>query len=238
MTGKWRDIMPSYFKEQIIAVQSVICTYDIMLTIIKDFYKDDEKFQQITKVQIKEILIGIYIVINKQYKTRLVDIFNEQGKQKFSNLLKKGHISIENILMDDNYYLTNIDIWLLTIKFNLPIIFYSSYNLTENKMNTLLLQATDSNEFYFIKCPALSKNTVPIYRLLQSNEDILISLDDLENDVKRESGKVKYKLKKQFLNYIKYFKKRDENYFKQFMSGTIKYKFKGGNDKLPERITL
>ena len=110
-TGKWRDILPSHFKEMIFAVQTFICTYDIMLTIIKDYYKSDSRFQTLSKVKLKEVLINIYITISKQYKSRIIDIFNEQGKNKFSNMLRKN-IEIEDVIIDENYYLTNIDIWL------------------------------------------------------------------------------------------------------------------------------
>ena len=105
-------------------------------------------------------------------------------------------------------------------------------------MNILILQSTESEIFYFIKCPALSKNTVPIYRLLESNGDIQITLNEFEYDINRHGKGIKYKLKKQFLNYIKHYIKSKEDYFKQYLSGAFKYKFKGGSEKLDYNITL
>ena len=40
--------------------------------------------------------------------------------------------SLETYIMTDDYYLTNLDIWILALHYNLPIVFISSTKLLEN----------------------------------------------------------------------------------------------------------
>ena len=84
------------------------------------------------------------------------------------------------LIMNDNYYLTNIDIWLLAKRYNIPIIMYSATLLTENDSILKVFNKSETNSYYFIKSPGFQRNVVPKYRLLMlSDKNIKISLDNL-----------------------------------------------------------
>ena len=69
--------------------------------------------------------------------------------------------------MSEDYYTTNMDLWLLAIHFKLPIIFFSGTELIENGEKFFVANMGEGEEsFYFIKTPGI-KNDVPnSYRLL------------------------------------------------------------------------
>ena len=52
----------------------------------------------------------------------------------------RGDITIGNMIINNDYYATNLDIWILAIKFNIPVIFFSGTKLIEN--NKAILSRT------------------------------------------------------------------------------------------------
>ena len=70
--------------------------------------------------------------------------------------------------MSEEYYATNLDIWLLAEHYNIPLVFYSGTNLKENGKEIMIANFNRSGEYYFVKCPAIIKpNEIPNkYRLL------------------------------------------------------------------------
>jgi len=67
--------------------------------------------------------------------------------------------------MSDNYYATNLDIWILANKYNIPLVFLSSTTLMENKDFIFVANSDGSDKYYFIKSPGISNLKVPKYRL-------------------------------------------------------------------------
>ena len=57
--------------------------------------------------------------------------------------------------MGSEYYMTNLDLWLLAVRFNLPIVLFSSTTLVENGLKTLVAHSDGSESYYFIKSPGM-----------------------------------------------------------------------------------
>ena len=70
--------------------------------------------------------------------------------------------------MSYDYYATNLDIWILAVKFNIPFVFLSGTKLIENGLPFLVAHDNGSGAFYFIKSPSVKVNTAPIYKLIVS----------------------------------------------------------------------
>ena len=74
--------------------------------------------------------------------------------------------------MSEEYYLTDLDIWVLATKLNLPIVLFSLdvFKTMMTKINWLVLAGDiDTNAFYFIRSPkALKMNTAPHYSLIDT----------------------------------------------------------------------
>ena len=98
-----------------------------------------------------------------------MSILKSQGKALQIDKINSGILSFETYIMSNEYYLTNLDIWILAKHYNLPIVFISSSRLQENKKH--ILSTVKSNNFYYIiKIPAVQKNVIPAYSIIQNND--------------------------------------------------------------------
>ena len=121
---------------------------------------------------IKETLLNAYKPYLGTHNLKLFDILKQQGKKEIITKIERGLTNFETILMSEEYYLTDLDIWVLATKLNLPIVLFSLdvFKTMMTKINWLVLAGDiDSNEFYFIRSPkALKTNTAPNYSLIDT----------------------------------------------------------------------
>ena len=54
-------------------------------------------------------------------------------KHNMIRQVKHNQLTFENMVMSEGYYITNLDLWLLSLAYNVPIILISSTKLLENK---------------------------------------------------------------------------------------------------------
>jgi hypothetical protein len=121
---------------------------------------------------------SLKILLLKEYKTlfakhspeRIYDILQNQGKVNEMRRIKSGLLNFDDYLLSDNYYITNLDIWLIALHFKLGITLISSTSLIENRKNILPLYYPDNNIYYFVRSPGVRPNNIPKYRLITDNE--------------------------------------------------------------------
>jgi hypothetical protein len=100
-----------------------------------------------------------------------------QGKHKIAKQLIALQSTLANIIMSEDYYATNLDIWLLAKHFKLPLIFFSGTELTENGQKLLVANASAdasagadasaaADSFYFIRTPGIKHDVPNSYRLV------------------------------------------------------------------------
>ena len=164
------------------------CSFKIILDIITNYssYNDKVKSLKLKNIsQIKKILIDEY----KKYENRLLiisNILSSEGKINISRKLLLGEVNIETLIISQNYYITNLDIFLLSKKLELPIILLSSTKLTENNKPFLKINNSLTNNYYFIKNPSPTINEAKYYRLYQYNENYIFNLNQLNEDFKND----------------------------------------------------
>jgi len=136
----------------------------------------------LSKHDLKEILVEEYLQYYSEYKFEIIQILKIQGKNKISKKLINFQSTLQNIIMSEDYYTTNIDIWLLAKHFKLPIIFFTGTELTENGKKFLVANAsatdasatdasaTDASAtdkyFYFIHTPGMKNDVANSYRMV------------------------------------------------------------------------
>ena len=113
----------------------------------------------------------------------------------------EGDVRFEDIIMSGDYYLTNLDLWLLAIKYNIPLILYSKKNLLENKKDILIANYNPREEYYFIYSPTIKDNIPTQYRLIESPTSKKISVPELPNALQDEIRNKKNR--KKLINFIK-----------------------------------
>ena len=68
--------------------------------------------------------------------------------------------------MSEKYNITLIDIWLLALRFNIPIILITSTVFMENKKNVFVTHGSDDNTYIVIRQHGVLPNKVTKYSLV------------------------------------------------------------------------
>ena len=111
-------------------------------------------------------------------------ILKEQGKARHIDNIKAGMYTLVSFILSDEYYLTNLDIWILALELTISVVFISSTRLKENK-NALMSLQGEKTEWFIIKSPPIVRNQVGSYRLLKS-ETYRIKSTELSEELNRE----------------------------------------------------
>jgi len=170
LPSKW-DIFPSKSQLWEYVIHPRICSFNI----IKILLRLDDKNSKITVQEIKMILIGEYNKLFTENKDNVIKILNEQGKKLWfgeKGPLRTGDKSIDEIIMDDQYYITNLDLWVLIVYFNLPVVLFTSTTFIENCLKILVANSDKSGKYYFIKCPGRGPRAdhVPKYKIVKESD--------------------------------------------------------------------
>ena len=196
MTGKrgsfWFDFFPEKSSETVLA-KTVKCTYYPILFVYYEVYNE-----VLTVEQIKGQLIREYGNYGHEY-SKILKLLRFQGKKSCIDDIVNGKNTLEEAIMSEGYYLTNLDIWLLASSYKLPIILFHQKKLKHlidaidhsgTFTNWLRLSDNKTPYYYFIRVPTESDQPVddlPIYNIVkprvQTTSPIMIRLfsDATEN---------------------------------------------------------
>ena len=121
---------------------------------------------QITTEYIKDLLLRGYSKYFEVpgYKSKIMAILNGQGKAK----LFKGNATFEQVVKSEGYYVSDLDIWVLSNVLSLPIILFASTSLKSlfyDKIDWLMMGGNPQKDvYYFIRSP--TKITDMEYQLI------------------------------------------------------------------------
>ena len=138
----------------------------------------------VNKKMLKEQLIEEYEKYN-EYLFEITDILNKQGK-KFASQVQVGQLTLQDMIVSNDYYATNLDIWILAKRYNIPLIFISGTKLGENDKTFLVAHNDNSDKYYFIKSPGVGVLKLPKYRLYIHETHMKIPLTSFSSDVQRD----------------------------------------------------
>ena len=122
----------------------------------------------------------------KNSQDKVINILFAEGKEIIVDNIRKTDNDIETILNKEDYYLTNIDIFILANNFEFPLIVISDKPiLLENNKDLFVMNHSNNTEgYYMIKWTKPNPNVRPVYRLLQkSNEELLFKPEELSQKV-------------------------------------------------------
>ena len=194
------------FKEPIyevaFSIENKICSFQLILLLIKYHYKDKtDKYNNYAINDLKKKLFSLYI--EHPNLEALYYILFKNNKKLIMEKVINNEITFENLLYSDEYYITYIDLYLLSKEFNLPIILLCNSNIdlgitSENYIICNLNR--QNNNYYFIKIPSkYSRKKIHNYKLIYNKTSFMINLDDdlLDN--------TNYPLYSKLINEIKLF---------------------------------
>jgi hypothetical protein len=129
-----------------------------------------DELGNMTITKIKEILAVEYSKLSKMptFDKKITTILNGYGMKKYANLILEGRATLPQIIQSQNYFLTNVDVWILALYFKIPIVFVSQSLLIENGQNILVLYGDETiSSYYFIHPFGVSQDTISRFALIE-----------------------------------------------------------------------
>ena len=184
VAGKWAKAFPDGSKELVFPDTPSNCTFEIVQTLLQVM-----KLPNLTQNQIREILGEEYSEIVEGYMAEMLGVLRTEGKSLIAKQIELGQLSIMDAVMLDTYYLTTIDLWVIARKFDIPLVLYSATKFPETKTQLIVTNATDGDDFFFVKVPGVKVGSAPSYRLLVNGTNPLINLEDVSMTVNMDVEK-------------------------------------------------
>ena len=175
----WRKIFPLHCKEIIYKSDPRPCSFTSILTLLKDF---DVKHKDINKNTLKDILVEEYSRLYKKYDKLVLDVLKAQGKKLLANQIRERQLSMGDMIMSEDYYATNLDLWLLIVHYNAPVVLLTVNLLLENNAKYIIMNSTGSSDYYFLKISAITVEKPPIYTLItDATNNLRININKLRS---------------------------------------------------------
>jgi hypothetical protein len=183
----WKDCFPIGFKEMHYT-NDVNCGFRMISDIIQKFSKNKIN---LNKEQIKTELLEEYLdYFKKSYSMQIIDILIAEGKKTQGVKVKNQTLSFQDFIYSYDYFITNLDIWLMMKRYKIPSIIIATKPiiLTNRVKHHLVLYGKQNDIFVFINSTALTTDKIAKYNIIISPEDVTeFSLDVIINeDIKRE----------------------------------------------------
>ena len=128
---------------------------------------------QLSVANLKQTLWLAYSPYIQNYSIKIFNILKKQGKKNIIERIEKGYVDFQTLLFSEEYYLTDLDIWIIANHLKIPIVLFSldDFKTMINDINWLVLSGDiDKDDYYFIRSPKLLKtNTPPNYSLIDTS---------------------------------------------------------------------
>jgi len=161
----WKDNFPPKFKEQHYKKDN--CGYLLISDIVYSFSQ-----RKLNVNDIKAELIEEYSKYYATYGDQIIDILMLEGKKTQGMKVKKNTLTFPHFIYSDEYFITNLDIWIMLSRYKIPSIIIASKPIiiTNKEKTNLVLYGNSKNEFAFIFAPALRAENIPKYSIIISQD--------------------------------------------------------------------
>jgi len=176
--GNWRE--NGFNNYQIREFRSSInCSWEL----IKEIINNNKIDLNITLNTLVSDLVEIYGELLNSGNTYILDIMRAQGKRDQADSLKNG-TPIEDIITNTNYYLTVMDFFVLSQKYQIPLIILCRTKIptTNSKFISFITPSDDTDGCYIIfagSFAAAKSNTSPIYGILTRDESMRLNISTM-----------------------------------------------------------
>ena len=188
--GSWRPYFPSTAKE-IVFMNSGPCSFIPLIYILQQVLKTPISIQNV-----KTTLWNGYSKLMEVYGDKILNILRKQGKRELIDLVLTRKSTFEHVIFNDEYYITDLDIWVLCNTIQLPVVLFSSTKLKSlvGTVDWLRLgsgKGEPNTKYYFIRSPAIvPPNKPPSYQIISP----AFSFHEMKNDMflRAERGDTTY----------------------------------------------
>jgi hypothetical protein len=121
-----------------------------------------EELANMSITKIKNILVTEYgKLATLGLEKKLTMILNGYGMKQYADIISEGRATLPQIIQSENYFLTNIDLWIISLYFKIPMVFISQTLLSENGKNCMVLYGDEMTESYFFIQPFQVTQSIP-----------------------------------------------------------------------------
>ena len=166
------------FKEIDYSNENYKCSFDVLLTVVSNSTTDTISFGIL-----KNILIQEYNKLYESYSNEIVKIIDIYGRPYESQSISNNTLSIESLIMNEEYNLNIIDILIICDKYKIPVTLLAPRKFRETDKEYISLHVKKST--YIIRTPGFDKYKLKPskYKLLLKNDNALIDLSSISNEV-------------------------------------------------------
>ncbi len=164
----WKGCFPNNYVE--VAYEgSDSCGFTMLSNIIE---KKIQKTLSVNELRVE--LYREYLKYLDKYHGQIIDILIMEGKRTLGNQVKSNSITFQNMIFTENYYITNLDVWILMKKYKIPSVLISSKEIMQTNYTSsafVLFHGEEPNEamcFIFTTTNRF-KIVVPKYKLIMNN---------------------------------------------------------------------
>ena len=154
----WSKVFPQKAKE-IFFGNTITCTYIPLIHIYQEIY-----FRPFSMSDVKKSLWKGYSDLLKTdgMERIITTILRNQGKGD----IMKGNRDLETVLMDENYFISDLDWWVFCSVARLPVVLFSSTSLKQLALqsNWLILNRGNTRKYFFVRT---SSTTPTSYHLIE-----------------------------------------------------------------------
>ncbi len=131
---------------------TIMCNYYVIMFIVNEVLQE-----QMSITSIKNALFEAYKPHLVSQSIQIYDILIKQGKNTLISAVKLHNITFENMIMNEGYAITNLDLWVLSAHLKLPIVLFEPNNFTDfgsvlGKLDWLLLNGNpETDKFYWVR---------------------------------------------------------------------------------------
>ena len=168
-----------------------------------------ERLKSVISIQnVKAFLWKGYQELMVEYSSKINSILKLQGKKDMTDRIITKKTDLETIIFSEEYYITDLDLWVLAKSAQLPIILFSSTKLNQlsPSIDWILLGGNVYDKLYFIRSPAqISIDIAPEYHLI-SQAIPFSELKEFTQIMEQAIAKTEYKQNMQTIeNYLQAF---------------------------------
>lgn len=158
------------------------CGFDLVAIIASDITASI-----VTSQDIRHILSGEYTKLLPTEEQNIIQTLKAQGKRELMTRLTTGTVTLPDLVMTEQYWLTNLDLRILSRATTIPLVLISGSKVLDNKERSLMTApASRSQKLIIVKQHGMKVDTPQQYSLLYSGTNMGFSVDELSASTLRQ----------------------------------------------------
>jgi hypothetical protein len=169
----WKRLFPEQARE-IVFHNTAQCTFYPLIYVLME--KFPNKLNRPTAVSyVKQVIWASYWRFldtpakSNRNLSKFVKILKNQGKQKLMMSVEKGTVTLEEVILSDGYYMSDMDVWVVSDALQLPIVVFNTNGIKGYGKTEWIKMGGELNEKHFFIRSTITTdaNRISNYHLIQ-----------------------------------------------------------------------